>query len=464
MSSPSSPSSGRARVPGTRQAVALLAAATTAIGLLTAVAGYDGRHPASDVLETASLAPAQQAERGAGTGASPSTTGAPTPTTAAAAPTQAAVAPKGATAPSSTAAPTTSPSRTLAQAGTGGATSLLPQVVPNRRGALPIGKGMWMWQPSRSDGGDVHKIVFRAVDRGISHIYVRTGSSWQGFYAQDFLNRILPVAHANGVRIIGWDFPNLRDWKADAERSLAAIRYTTPDGHRIDGFAADIETGSEGTRLSPEAALAYGTYLRQGVGNDYPLIACVPRPSKARANFPYPHVVAQFDAIAPMVYWLNREAGSDVGGAMDYLAGFGKPLMPVGQAYDGAAEGGRPGVPRRDELLRFMDVAQAKGAVAVSFWSWQSANDEAWDAIRDAPWFLTRPPRTHPSPDTARMITTQLRWMGYDAPLSSVWDTRTVDAIKAYQRDAGIEPDGQLNEATYRRLLAPAPPPIKPML
>ncbi len=91
-----------------------------------------------------------------------------------------------------------------------------------------------------------------------------------------------------------------------------------------------------------------------------------------------------FDAIAPMIYWLNRQPDTDVVGAMDELAKFGKPVFPVGQAYDGRAEGGRAGVPPPEELQRFMRTSLEKGATGVSFWSWQAANGTAWAAIRDA--------------------------------------------------------------------------------
>lgn len=253
---------------------------------------------------------------------------------------------------------------------------------------LPYGKGMWMWQPDKSDGGDVDTIVKRAKEVGLTHIYVRTGSSWDGFYAADWLDKLLPKAHAAGIRIYGWDFPRLIDPAADVERGLAAIRYRSSGGHRLDGFAADIETQSEGTRVSAEAATAYGEALRAGAGEGYPLIASVPRPSPwTKSFFPYAEVVTRFDAVAPMVYWLNRQPGPDVQGAIEDLRGLGKPIFPVGQAYDGAPEGGRPGVPPREELHSFMQTAQAEGAQGVSFWSWQAANQQAWDAIRDASEF-----------------------------------------------------------------------------
>ena len=257
---------------------------------------------------------------------------------------------------------------------------------------LPYGKGMWMWQPVKSDNGDIPAIIARAKAVGLTHIYVRTGSSWDGFYAGPFLDTILPAAHAAGIRVYGWDFPRFIDIDADVARAMAAISYQTPTKQQIDGFAADIETASEGTHISAEAATAYGAGLRAGAGAGYPLIACVPRPSDwTKSFFPYAEAVNSFDAIAPMVYWLNREADTDVAGALADLVPLGKPIFPVGQAFDGAPEGGRPGVPSRDELLAFMQVANNDGAQGISFWSWQAADQQAWDAIRDAPQFKSKP-------------------------------------------------------------------------
>ena len=257
---------------------------------------------------------------------------------------------------------------------------------------LPYGKGMWIYEPDKTEGGNVHAIVAKAKAVGLSHLYVRTGSSWDGFYAGAFLDQLLPVAHEADLLVYGWDFPRLIDWQADVERAKAAIDHRTPDKHRIDGFSADIETRSEGTHITGEAAAAYGASLREAVGGNFPLIATVPRPSRQQ-NYPYAEVVASFDAIAPMVYWLNRQPDTDVAGALRDLAQFGKPVFPVGQAYDGAPEGGRAGVPPPEELWRFMAAGEAGGAQGVSFWSWQAANARAWSAIaeasefrRPAPW------------------------------------------------------------------------------
>jgi hypothetical protein len=254
---------------------------------------------------------------------------------------------------------------------------------------LPTGKGMWIYEFPRTEKGNMQAIVAKAVATGITHVYPRMGSHWDGFNARKHLDAFLPVAHAAGLKVFGWDFPRLGDSLAsDIERARTMINYTSPSGDRLDGFSADIETINEGSHVSPAVALVYGRALREIAGPNFTLIATVPRPSpRHRPTYPYAEIVESFDAIAPMVYWLNRQPHTDVIGAMDELAKLGKPIFPVGQAYDGRPEGGRPGVPPPEELQGFMKAALDKGATGVSFWSWQAANGPAWTAIRDASEF-----------------------------------------------------------------------------
>ncbi len=341
------------------------------------------------------------------------------------------------------------------------ASSATPPPLAPRRGGVPVGKGMWIWLPERADGGDPAAIVARAQAVGLTHIYVRTGSSRQGFYAAPFLDAILPAAHAAGLRVYGWDFPYLEDVQTDINRSMQAILYRTPDGHRIDGFVPDIESQAEGTSLTTEAAVAYSTGLRNWVGAAYPLIICVPRPSEhAIAVFPYGAVLPFYDAVAPMVYWLNRQPDSDVVGAIQWLAQFGKPVIPVGQAYDGGPEGGRPGPPPPEEIQRFLAAAESAGATGASFWSWQHATPDIWAAIGAAPE-IALPPAGEPL-GLAEVVAvqSQLGSLGYPVPVSGSWDQPTVDALRGLQADLGAVPTGELDATARAALLGPLAPPV----
>jgi hypothetical protein len=259
-----------------------------------------------------------------------------------------------------------------------------PATAPTYLGGVPEGVGMWTWEVEKTEGGDAEAIVAKATEIGLTHLYARTGSSWQGLHGTAFLDDLLPVAHAAGIAVYGWDFPNFADVDDDIARAVAAIEHRTPDGHRIDGFVADIETQAEGTRLTADAAQAYSEGLRAAVGDDEVLIACVPNPTNHfRAIFPYDRVLPSYDAVAPMVYWLNRQPDDDAARAMAFFEPYGLPIVPVGQAYEGALEGGRPGPPTHDELHRFARTASDAGAQGMSFWSWQHAAPSTWDAIAE---------------------------------------------------------------------------------
>ncbi len=342
------------------------------------------------------------------------------------------------------------------------AATTVPPAAP-RDGPLPVGRGMWLWQPEMVEGGNVVAIVERAVSSGLTHLYVRTGSSWQGFHGAAFLDQLLGPAHAAGLRVYGWDFPNLADVGADVGRAVTAINHVTPDGQRIDGFVPDIETSSEGTRLSPQSAAAYGNDLRAAVGAGYPLIVCVPRPSDAMVNgrFPYAEVVAPFDAIAPMVYWLNRQPDTDVAGALAYLAQFNKPVIPVGQAYDGGPEGGRAGPPPAEEIQRFMATAEAGGASGVSFWSWQHATEEFWATYATSPQFVVPVgPVVSFTEAQVRSVQALLASLGYEVALTGVWDAVTASALMLFQAESGAAPTGLVDELTRDLLLNPLLAPL----
>jgi hypothetical protein len=335
-----------------------------------------------------------------------------------------------------------------------------PPSPPTIKGALPVGKGMWLYLPDRVEGGNVDALVARAKAVGLTHVYVRTGSSKDGFNAREYLDRLLPAAHAAGIRVYAWDFPYLDNWQDDVTRALAAIYYATPGGHRVDGFSADIELRSMGVNLTPLTALAYGANLRRQVGANYPLIATVPRPSSRLVGYPFAEVVTYFDAIAPMVYWMGDEPGDAAATSLAALRGFGKPLLPVGQAYDGGPEGGPAGVPSAAQIQRFMHVSEEAGATGVSFWSWQHASQEAWDAIRDAPQFRLSAAPDPPSIGQVRAYQVLLNSLGFPVGIDGVWGPNTAAAVASYQRAARLPVTGAIDAATRALLLTPFTPPL----
>ena len=372
---------------------------------------------------------------------------------------------EGAAAPASAAPDTTEPAPaapppstpTVRAKGAARLQAVAAPAPPSARGALPIGKGMWIWLPGSCDGGDPAAIVARAKHVGLTHVFVRTSTLRGGFDGGPFLDALLPVAHANGIRVYGWEFPHLDDPGADVQRAWQAISYRTPDGHSIDGFNADIETHSEGTKSTPDRVFAYGSWLRQAVGPNYPLIVTVPNPTPRNLSiFPYAEAMAHFDAVSPMIYWLNRDPGTDTARAMEFFKQFNKPIIPVGQAYDGGPEGGRPGVPPPEEIIKFLQVAEEHGAVSASFWSWQHADQRAWDTITmagefkmhsGAPASLTRGMR--------RSYQALLNQLGFSTAADGEWSQATDAAVRGYQKAARLPETGVIDDGTMAMLLTP---------
>lgn len=314
---------------------------------------------------------------------------------------------------------------------------------------LPFGKGMWLHQLSMA-GNDPNAVVAQAKAVGLTHVYLRTGSSKSGFYAQDELNRLLPAAHAAGIKVIGWDFPYLFDPIADANRAKEMTDYTTPTGDRMDGFSADVETENEGVNVNPGTADAYSKTLRQLVGPEYPLIATVPRQWR---GFPYLELIRNFDAVAPMVYWMGNDPAATVSQVMDNLAVLGKPIMPVGQAYDGALDHGPPGAPSKAALDSFMNAAAGKGALGVSFWVWHLATPEEWTAIAGDHHFEVPPMVAGPN-DAGRVTFLQrvLNVVGGSGPVDGRFAEPTRAAVIAVQRRLGLPPTGDLDPSTVAAL------------
>ena len=251
---------------------------------------------------------------------------------------------------------------------------------------LPIeGKGMWIYEYRKLWGGNARTIVNYAKRKGLTHLFIRSGSSIVGTNGWPDIAKALPIAHAAGIKVIAWDFPYLRNVNADVRRARWVLG-SRARGHKVDGFAADVETRSEGTVLTRHRARLYATRLRANSGGAF-LLLVPPRPNRFTVSFyPYDVLMPHFDAVAPMVYWGSQEPASATSWAMNYLRRWNKPIAPIGQSYDMGPWGGPKGPPAGREVVRFMNEAKKKDAVGVSFWSWQHTPTRLWHTIHSYQW------------------------------------------------------------------------------
>ncbi len=240
------------------------------------------------------------------------------------------------------------------------------------------GKGIWLtvWPGSQLDAAAV---VALAKAAGLHQLWARTGSSTNGFYGGATLRALVPLANANGISVVAWDFPTLSNPTADAARASAAF------GMGANAFSADIESPAEGTHLSARRVRYYLSLVR-AIAGDRPVIATVPRPTSYwLVNYPYAAEAPFVDAFAPMVYWSCTEPGAAVDQAVDTLSRW-RPVAPIGQDYNMGPEGGPPGLPSPREIWRFLDVAHRLGAVGASLYDLEAGGPAQLRALADYPW------------------------------------------------------------------------------
>jgi hypothetical protein len=249
---------------------------------------------------------------------------------------------------------------------------------------LPSGTGMWLYQWKHSNHGNAGSIVAQARRTGLTTLYLRTGSSWDGLAGGGNLVNLLRASRGTSVHVVAWDFPRLKHPVRDALRlARAAHLRGGADGPRVSAVAPDIETPSEGTFNAAWRVRAYLNVLNRHLPKGVTVLGTVPWPSSYRiADYPYRTVARGSDALIPMTYWYNNPPGLVTARSMSYLRHFNRPVQPVGQGYDGKLD-----VPslRHNKLGRevpnFFRTAKRHGARAVSLWSWEAAPPVAWRAL-----------------------------------------------------------------------------------
>jgi hypothetical protein len=258
------------------------------------------------------------------------------------------------------------------------------------------GKGLWYILDSREHGTSPATRLARAARAaGLSHLYVEVATSRGGFWGARWLDALLPAARAVGVRVIGSVYVCLDDLPADLALSLAVARYRTPDGLALDGLTADIEE-----TLVAENVQAYGELLRQGVGDDYLLVATTyPPESWFAPRYPWPALAASWNVVAPMAYWRHMENRAFTADEVytysrrnlaQTRALVGRPDLPVemlGQLFEmGAPRLLGPDPPTAAEITAAAAAARDAGAVGISYFDWTRATPAHWQALTALEW------------------------------------------------------------------------------
>ncbi len=154
------------------------------------------------------------------------------------------------------------------------------------------------------------------------------------------------------------------------------------------------------------------------------------------------------------MYW--RDIGTSVDTVFShtyfYNRLYQRPIYPLGQVYNS---------PPTKQLVRFRQFLGIYGAGGVSWWDWQEARGYTWPAISKSIFPLTNVAAAggeaslHKGSAGDLVIWAQehLLAAGENVGVDGGYGARTVAAVKDFQSNHGIYPDGAIGPQTWSALL-----------
>jgi hypothetical protein len=236
---------------------------------------------------------------------------------------------------------------------------------------LADGAGVWlnMWNyPKDSDA-----YCLRLNNNGIRNIFIQTSrSNTDAISNPPKLGELLDSAHRYKVRVIGWSFAELVNPDADAAKLIAAARFRSPNGEKLDAIAANLEKDLNAAKVE-----AYSSKLRAELGDSYPMVAVVYSPLNRApqvANIPWKMLDHYYNVIAPMNYWNSKYARLQpfdytVATVREIRQRVGRPDVEVHVIGDGMGT-------HSDSIMQFLSACKSAEATSASLYPNQQMTEE----------------------------------------------------------------------------------------
>ena len=254
------------------------------------------------------------------------------------------------------------------------------------------GKGWFIWQISRCEGGAPDALAQKAAEGGFTHVLIKVAERTFGFgFDKGGRDLVLPAAEAlraRGIQVWGWHY--IYGENPAAEAGIAVKRCTEL---KLDGYVIDAE-GEFKQAGKAVAARAFMAALRAGLP-DLPVALSSFRYPSLHPQLPWKAFLEKCDLTMPQVYWEQSHnpeqqlARSAAEFANPALVGFVRPFVPTGSAYGVGNWKASP-----DEITRFLGKALSLGLPAANLYSWDYAcaagNCDLWAAAASFDWPSTK--------------------------------------------------------------------------
>jgi hypothetical protein len=230
--------------------------------------------------------------------------------------------------------------------------------------------------------------------RGVRTLYLSTArfNGTTDFFDAVEAGQWLDVAHANGMKVVGWYLPAYGNMARDVQRTLAIASFVSPGGQRFDAVGVDIERLDEVTLAQFNTLLV--SHLSQVRARTDAMMAAIPpspfatQPGNRWAGFPWSGMAAQSDVVVPMLLWSFRSNpdGSALTAAQvyDYVVGQARQVRSLTGGRPMHVEGGvdDPGTEATpvtaDRVDRFVDAVRDGGGIGGSHYDYATTAAALW--------------------------------------------------------------------------------------
>jgi hypothetical protein len=236
------------------------------------------------------------------------------------------------------------------------------------------GKGVFIWQAARCEGGDPAGVARIAAAARLVWIALKIAD---GNYPSNWglLNPLVAHLRASEIKVWGWQYVYGDDWEGEAAAASAQIA-----AFELDGFIVDAEAEYK----QPGREIVAARYLDQvrAAFPSLPIALCSYRFPTLHPEFPWDAFLSRVDLNMPQVYWEGAHDPAEqlVRTVAEFNArAIRQPLIPVAPAY-------RVGrwAPTAADALAFKDEVRRLNLAAWSFFSWDECRrdlPEYWQAI-----------------------------------------------------------------------------------
>ena len=246
------------------------------------------------------------------------------------------------------------------------------------------GKGYFIWQIARTEGGNISAIANLATQSGYSHVLLKIADGDSPYNITtagvDLALQLTQALHERNILSLGWHYVYGYNPVGEADIALQRIQQTGVDGYVIDAEAQYKGPGKD------VAARTFFARLRQSLPT-FPFYLSSYRYPSYHPTFPWQAFLDNVDYNMPQVYWLEaHNPGDQLIRCLSEFQAFipFRPIIPTGAAFLYA-----DWQPSIAEVEEFMRVAQNLNLSGANFWEWYHTRTylpAIWDAIAAYPW------------------------------------------------------------------------------